>query len=111
MDTVEQYREIIKRVLIDYAKIPYSYGEIDFEHVFDRDTDRYLLMISGWEGPRRVHGCLLHIDIINDNVWIQRDGSEHGIALDLEEAGIPKDRIVLAFQPPYIREHTDYAVA
>ncbi|NEQ11433.1 MAG: XisI protein, partial [Moorea sp. SIO4E2] len=26
-------------------------------------------------------------------------------------SGVPKDRIVLAFHPPEIREHTGYAIA
>ncbi|WP_442867123.1 element excision factor XisI family protein [Aphanizomenon sp. CS-733/32] len=33
-----------------------------------------------WENNQRVHGCLVHIDIINDKIWIQRDGTEYGIA-------------------------------
>jgi hypothetical protein len=45
-----------------------------------------------------------------EKCWIQRDGTESGIAHDLEAAGIPKDRIVLAFRPPAVRPHTGYAV-
>lgn len=43
-------------------------------------------------------------------MWIQRDGTEDGIALDLENAGIPKDHIVLGFKPPEVRPMTGYAV-
>jgi len=68
-------------------------------------------MTVGWLNDRRVHSSLVHIDIINDKIWIQRDGTEHGIAKELVAAGIPKDRIVLAFHPPEIRPHTEYAVA
>jgi hypothetical protein len=32
-----------------------------------------------------------------------------GIANQLVEAGVPKDCIVLAFQHPTLREHTDFA--
>ena len=67
-------------------------------------------MSVGWDG-RRVHGCLIHIDLIDGKCWIQRDGTESGIALELEAAGIPKDHIVLAFRPPEVRQHTGYAVA
>jgi hypothetical protein len=49
------------------------------------------------------------IDLIDGNCWIQRDGTESGIAHDLEAAGIPKDRIVLAFRFPAVRTHTGYA--
>ncbi|MHC5722687.1 MAG: element excision factor XisI family protein [Nostoc sp.] len=44
---------------------------------------------------RRIHGCLVHIDLIDGKIWIQRDGTEEGIAADLERAGIPKEHIVL----------------
>jgi len=57
-----------------------------------------------------VHGCLVHIDIINDKIWIQRDGTEYGIANELVNAGIPKNQIVLAFQPVDIRQYTEFAV-
>ena len=110
MDTLNDYRKIIERVLTDYAQIPYAYGEIKTEAVFDRVKDRYLLMNVGWD-KRRVHGCLVHLDIIDGKVWIQRDGLEDGIATELEAAGIPKSQIVLAFRPPEIRQYTGYAVA
>lgn len=40
----------------------------------------------------------------------QQDGTESGIAGDLTDAGIPHDRIVLAFQHPTQRQHGEYAV-
>src|SRR5436190_8577016 len=104
MDTLDTYREIIENVLSDYARIPYAHGEIQTETVFDRKHDRYLLVNVGWDGGKRVHGSLVHIDIINSKVWIQRDGTEHGIAKELVQAGIPKDQIVLGFRPVEIRQ-------
>jgi hypothetical protein len=44
-----------------------------------------------------VHGRLLHVEIRGDKVWIQRSGTEDGIADELVAAGIPKSRIVLGF--------------
>jgi len=111
MDTaIESYRTIIERALTDYAKYPYSYGEIERQLVFDRERDHYLLLSVGWD-KHRVHGCLIHIDLIDGKCWIQRDGTETGVAHDLEAAGIPKDRIVLAFKSLKVRPHTGYAVA
>jgi hypothetical protein len=111
MDTrLDSDRTIIERVLTEYSKYPYSYGEIQRQLVFDRTRDHYLLLSVGCD-KRRVHGCLIHIDLIDGKCWIQRDGTEDGIAYDLEAAGIPKDRIVLAFQPPEVRPAAGYAVA
>lgn len=39
-----------------------------------------------------------------------RDGTEYGIANELINAGIPKNQIVLAFQPADIRQYTEFAV-
>lgn len=111
MDTLDTYRQIIQTVLREYVRLQYAYGEIQNEIIFDREADRYLVMSVGWQNVKRIHGCLIHIDIINDKVWIQRDGTEHGIANELVAAGIQKDCIVLGFHSPEVRQHTKYAVA
>ncbi len=111
MDTLESYRQIIQNALTAYVCIPYAYGEIQNETVFDRNADRYLVMSVGWQKVKRIHGCLIHIDLINGKAWIQRDGTEHGIAHDLVKAGIPKDQIVLGFHEPRVRAYTEFAVA
>lgn len=110
MDTIETYRRLIQKILSDHAQIPYAHGDLQLETVFDREADHYLLIILGRENGKRVHGCLAHIDIIDGKIWIQRDGTEHGIANELVEAGVPKEHIVLGFRSPAIRKHTDFAV-
>jgi len=107
---LEKYRQIIECVLIEYAKLPYAYGNIQTQSVFDREGDHYLLVNVGWD-QRRVHGCLVHVDIIDGKYWIQRDGTEYGIARELEDAGVPKEHIVLAFRSPEVRPYTGYAVS
>jgi hypothetical protein len=111
MDTLNLYRDIVENTLMEYTRIPYAYGEIQTEAIFDRARDRYALINVGWDQGHRVHGSLVHVDIINDKIWIQRDGTEQGVAPDLVRAGIPKESIVLAFRPPEVRKHTEYAVA
>ena len=111
METLEKDRQIIQKIISEYAAIPYAHGEIGRHSVFDTNRDRYLLMIVGWEEFRQVHGCIIHIEIIEDKIWIHRDGTEDGIASELLQAGIPKERIVLGFKSPRIRKHTGFAVA
>lgn len=110
-DRLAHYRDLIESTLLDYTTIPYAYGEITIRPSFDRIHDQYLLINVGWDRERRIHGCLVHIEIMNHKIWIQRDGTEAGVATALVEAGIPKDQIVLGFRPPEIRQHTEYAVA
>jgi hypothetical protein len=111
MDTLIDAREVIKRIICEYAALKPSYGEIESEVVFDDHRGHYELIRYGWDGQKRVHGCLLHIDIKGDKIWIQHDGTEEGIAPELVEAGIPRDRIVLGFRHPDLRRQTDFAVA
>lgn len=110
MDTVDTYREIVQRILAKYEHIRYAHGDFHNEAVFDTTNDRYVIMSVGWDKTKRVHGSLIHVDIIGDKVWIQRDGTEDGVALEFVEAGIPKSNIVLAFHPPDVWPDTGYAV-
>lgn len=111
MDSGPDIKEIIKRLLNEYAAYKISYGEVETETIFDDVKGHYQLMHQGWIGQRRIHGCLLHVDIRDEKAWIQHDGTEEGIANELVEAGIPHDRIVLAFHHPDTRKYTDFAVA
>ncbi|OUL20976.1 XisI protein [Nostoc sp. RF31YmG] len=111
MDTLDNYRRIIKYVLVPYIQIPYSYAAIECKTVFDTENDSYLLVTLGWDCVKRIHGCLVHIDIIDGKIWVQRDDTEDGVTYELEAAGIPKDKIVLGFHPQDVRQHTGYAVA
>lgn len=111
MDRVETYRQIIRDVLARYLEINYANGEIHNEAVFDDERGRYLIVSVGWDRVKRIHGTLLHLDIINGKVWIQRDGTEQGIARELVAAGIPKEQIVLGFHSADVRPLTDYAAA
>lgn len=114
MDTTNRlthYRDIIEKILMTYTTIPYAYGHIDIRPSFDRTRDQYLVVNVGWDGERRVHGCLIHVEINNGKVWIERDGTEDGIANALVAAGIPKEHIVLGFRPAEMRPYTEFAVA
>lgn len=111
MDTLKEYRRIIRELLEKYATYKPARGDVQIEVVLDQDNDHYELMYAGWNGKYRIHGSVLHIDIRNEKVWIQQDGTEEGIAEELVKAGIPRERIVLGFKPPEIRAHTDFAVA
>lgn len=110
MDSLDNYRQIIKSLLSDYAAIPIANGKIDCYTVFDTQKDHYQVMNVGWDGYRRVYGCVLHLDIKKGKIWIEQNMTEMKIAQELINQGIPKEDIVLGFQSPEIRQYTDYAV-
>ena len=111
MDQVSRYREILRQIVTQYASWGASRCDIRSEAVIDTDHDHYEVMSVGWQGRHRVHGCVVHLDIINGKVWIQHDGTNRPVADELLAAGVPRDDIVLGFQPPDLRKYTDFAEA
>lgn len=111
MDSLNEYRQIIRNIITEYAKLRYAHGEIERQAVLDQEADHYLLMILGQEGTKHVHGCLIHIDIIDGKIWIQRDGTEDGVAGNLLTAGVTKDKIVLGFRSLEMCSLTELAVS
>jgi len=108
---IAQYRQIIEKTFQDYADFLDTDRQIQIELVLDQKRDRYLLVETGWQNGYRIYGTLLHIDIIDQKIWIQHDGTEDGIADELVAAGIPQKQIILAFKSPEIRPYTDFAIA
>ena len=110
MDRIDRYREIVRRLIEEYARYKPSHGEIETEAVVDLQRDHYELLHVGWDGSRRVHGTVVHIDIRDGKVWVQYDGTSLPIAEELVAAGIPRGEIVLGFHPADVRQYTDFAV-
>jgi hypothetical protein len=111
-DTLNHWRRTIKKVLTDLAAIPFpEVVNMTAKTVFDEASDIYLVVVEGWQDIRRLHGCLVHVEIKGDKIWVQLDGTEDGVVADLLAAGVLKDCIVLGFKPPQRRGHTDFAVA
>ena len=110
MDKRERYRLIVSRLIEEYASYQPSHGQIETEAIVDRVKDHYEVMHVGWDGSRRIHGSVVHIDIIDDKVWIQYDGTSRPVADELVAEGIPREDIVLGFHPAEVRQYTDFAV-
>ncbi len=111
MDKLNRYREIVTRLIREYASYKPSHGSIDTEAVIDRDRDHYEVMHVGWDGVRQIHGAVVHIDIHDGKVWIQYDGTSRPVAEELVEAGIPREDIVLAFHPAELRSLSGFGIA
>jgi hypothetical protein len=111
MDRLDTYRQIIRNVLQPYTQIAYANVTAKNRQIFDPETDRYLIISEGWNRQHHLHSCLIHIEIIDEKVWIQLDNTEDGVAEELIQAGIPKQDIVLGFHEPEVRQYTGFAVA
>ncbi len=110
MDTELNYHKTVKHTLAAYATLYSENNESPLYTLFDDEKQRYLLLDVGWHGDEYVHHTPIHIDIIDNKIWVQYDDSEEGVATDLLEAGIPKSSIVLGFRPPKVRSYTEFGV-
>ena len=110
MDLLDQYRKIIRELIETYAKFRPARGDVQIEVIFDESNDHYELMYAGWNGPYRIHGPVLHIDIRDGKVWIEHNGTDARLGEELVAAGIPRNDIVLGFHPVELRPLTSYGV-
>ncbi|MDY3555376.1 XisI protein [Gemmata sp. JC717] len=109
MDKLTGYRRTVRHVLDGYADWLARPGSgVRYEVVFDPALDHFELVRFGWDGGRRVHGVMFHLDIIDGKIWVQYDGTDRPIAEELVRAVVPKGDIVLAEYPPEVRPHTGY---
>lgn len=110
MDTLTRYRQIVQQVLMGYQAHRPMVPTIEVETILDPITDHYQVLTMGWRDQERIYGTILHMDIRHGKIWIQHDGTEDGIAERLVAAGIPKTDIVLAYQSPFKRQFSEFAV-
>jgi XisI protein len=112
MDSVNiQYRGIVEKIFQEYADFLSNDDDVKVELVFDEKRGRYLLIETGWQNGYRIYGNFLHIDIVENKLWIEHDGTEDGVAYELMAAGIPEQDIVLAFKLPEIQKLRSLAVS
>ena len=110
MEKLEHYRSYIQELLSEYAQIRQSDDETETELVFDTQRDHYQVVNTGWKNRWPQYGCVLHLAIKRDKIWIHHNGTEIDIANQLVELGVPKSDIVLAFHEPLMRPYTGFAV-
>lgn len=66
------------------AKIPDAHHSVV---VFDDERGRYLVLDLGWSGDQYLYTTLIHVDLIGEQVWIQRNDTEDGSAVKLQGVG------------------------
>jgi XisI protein len=114
MDKITQYKKVVRKVVEYIASISPSDENVETQLIIDEERGHYLLYSVGWENEDyREYSAFVHIDVKpTGKVYVQHDGTDLKIAILLNEEGIPKSAIVLAFKAPYRREHlSEFAIA
>lgn len=104
MDKLVEYRQHIKKILEEFSLIKPANGDIESELLFDEKNDRYLLLHIGWLEGQRIHSTVLHLDIIDEKIWIQCNDTEFVLKDELMSLGISARDIVIGIQPPSVRK-------
>lgn len=113
MDTLTQYRQIIRQILLEIAQFwnEHASHQSRLETIFDEQHDHYMLLDLGWTNTERIQSIFAYVRLHNNKFWIEEDWTEDGVATNLLEAGIPKEDIVLAFHSPEMRSYSEFAMA
>ena len=108
MDKVNAYKKIVRSIVEEIvAMSPEIEDGVENQLITDDEHGHYLYFGVGWEnkGKDWFYATFIHIDVRpNGRVWLQHDGTDLRIANQLIERGIPKNDIVIGFQPPYVRD-------
>lgn len=108
---MDSLKQAILNVLQEYIDFLGQDPDTEIQLVADEKNDHYLLVELGWQNSRRIYGTLIHLDIIDQKIWIQQDGTEDGIASEFVKYGISKEQIVLGFKSVERRKITEFAVS
>lgn len=103
--SIDFFKQCVKSLLAEYELAKTDWSEVEL--IFDDNRMRYLAMRVGWFGEKRVHRCLVHIDICDGMVVIQANNTENLVREELVEMGIPREKICLGFIPPVARAYAE----
>ena len=96
------YQTCVKSLLSRYERLNTEWSII--ETIFDDAQMRYMVLRIGWNDQRRIHLCLVHIDIQDGMVIIQANNTEDALDDELVALGIPREKIDPGILPPNVRE-------
>jgi hypothetical protein len=113
MGKLEKYQELIIAYLTEYANTvrPVNLQGVANRVIIDKNNNSFQLVRIGWNGQKHIFNVVLHFDIIDDKVWLQRNNTDRDVVDTLIEKGMERHDIVLGFQPPFARGHFGFAAA
>jgi len=103
------YAQLIEKILTRHC-VDDGKNNTETQLIVDTKRHHYQVLNIGWKEQKRIYGVIIHVDLKDNKIWIQRDGTEIGVANELLAAGVPKQDIVLGFHAPYKRGFTDFPV-
>ena len=115
MEKIIKYQNIIT-ALLEQKVAPYSQiaqGEVQEQVIIDTKHHHFQWLTIGWDNEEDFRKDInIHFTIKpNGKIWLMENNTDIRIAEELVKLGVPREDIVLGFQPPSVRSLTDYAIA
>jgi hypothetical protein len=115
MDKIEKYQNLIVHLLEQQAA-PHqkaAKGEMQEQVIVDTQHHHFQWLTIGWDSDEEYKNYInIHFTIKPDGkIWLMENNTEIRIAEELVHLGVPREDIVLGFQPPSARFLTDFAIA
>lgn len=113
MDKLTKYQNILTQYLYDFAKEPpyANMPDVKTTILIDLKDNHFQAVDIGWAGMKYVFSPVFHFDIKDGKIWFQCNNTDREVIDELIEMGVENNDIVLGFQPPYVRSHSNYALA
>lgn len=112
MVNLNLYQQVVQDLLTEIYSLDACGNKngVESQLIFDTQNHHYLLVDLGWEGKHFTYGTIIHIDIKDNKIWIQRNNTEINLAESLVQRGIDKDNIVIGLHSPFMRQFSGYAI-
>ena len=112
MDRIKFFQDVIIDILKDNAA--YYKGTtnpLNLLVISDKENNHFQRLMQGWRDKDYTFQSLIHLDIINEKIWIQWNNTACEIEIELLKKGVAANEIVLGVKSPEFRTYTDFAVA
>ena len=115
MEKIEKYQNLIIGLLEEQVAPlrKMEDGELQEQLIIDTQHHHVQWLTIGWDKRERfINNMNIHFTIKpNGKIWLMENNTDIRIAEELVKLGVPRQDIVLGFQPPSHRSMTDYATA
>ena len=92
MDRLDQYRDILHKILSQYTPLMSKPACITSTVIVSEDRNHFMVINEGWEGKRRIHSLVFHAEFRDSKLWIHHDGIDEALPKNWLSQAFPKTR-------------------
>jgi hypothetical protein len=112
MKPTHTYSNAIQQILTEYAEYMTTDDDVlQIETLFDTKRHHYQIVVLGWQNNKRIYHNLIHLDIINGQIWVQNNNTQFTLIEDFDRLNIPRKALVNGLISARRRQFRDYELA